>query len=60
MIRIDRLHLVPATIATLEAALSAPAKLGALLGATVPKSWPPLLDEALRERGRRHISSARL
>ena len=50
MISTRRLDLVPATIPTLEAALSAPAQLGALLGATVPKSWPPpLLDEdALR------------
>jgi hypothetical protein len=41
VISTKRLDLVPATIATLEAAIDNTATLGALLGATVPKSWPP-------------------
>ena len=46
MIVTRRLDLVPATIPTLRAAIEDRARLGELLDAAVPDSWPPdLLDE---------------
>ena len=41
IIRTERLDLVAATSAHLEAELASPARLGALLGADVPDGWPP-------------------
>ena len=46
MIRTERLDLVPATIPHLRAAIEDRIRLGDLLDARVPDSWPPdLLDE---------------
>jgi len=41
LIRTERLELVPATLAHIEADLESPERLGRLLGAAVPASWPP-------------------
>ena len=50
MISTDRLDLVPATIPTVRAALEDPERLGVLLDARVPDSWPPdLLDVSALE-----------
>jgi ribosomal-protein-alanine N-acetyltransferase len=40
-IRVERLELVPATLAHIEADMESPERLGQLLGAAVPASWPP-------------------
>src|SRR5437773_6459510 len=40
-IRMERLELVAATLAHIEADLESPERLGKLLGAAVPASWPP-------------------
>jgi len=40
-IRTERLDLVPATLAHLDAEMESPARLGRLLGAEIPASWPP-------------------
>ena len=46
MIRTERLELVPATVATAQAALDGREALAAALHAVVPDTWPPdLLDE---------------
>jgi len=43
----ERLELVPATPASVRAALDGPDALGAALGASVPPTWPPdFLDDA--------------
>ena len=41
VVRTPRLDLVATTIEHLDAELDAPARLGGLLGAVVPPSWPP-------------------
>lgn len=41
VVRTARLDLVATTVEHLDAELDAPARLGALLGARVPPSWPP-------------------
>lgn len=41
VIRTERLELVPATRAHIEAEMESPERLGRLLGAAVPTSWPP-------------------
>ena len=40
-IRTERLELVPATLAHLDAEIESPARLGRLLGVEVPANWPP-------------------
>ena len=40
-IRTKRLELVPATLTLIEAEMESPGKLGCLLEASVPPSWPP-------------------
>jgi RimJ/RimL family protein N-acetyltransferase len=40
-IRTERLDLVAATLAHLDAEMESPARLGHLLGAEIPASWPP-------------------
>lgn len=46
MIPTARLDLVPCSVPTLRAAIEDSARLGTLLGASVPAEWPPeLLDE---------------
>ncbi len=40
-VRTPRLELIAATLELLEAELAGPAALGALLGVSVPDSWPP-------------------
>ena len=40
-IRTERLELVPASLAHVEADMESPESLGQLLGAAVPASWPP-------------------
>jgi ribosomal-protein-alanine N-acetyltransferase len=40
-IRTDRLELIPATLAHVDADLQSPEALGQLLGAAIPASWPP-------------------
>jgi ribosomal-protein-alanine N-acetyltransferase len=46
VIRTERLDLIPATIPHLRAAIEDSARLGVLLDARVPATWPPdLLDE---------------
>ncbi len=44
-IRTDRLRLVPATEALLQAELRDPAEAARLLGATSPPDWPPPLND---------------
>ncbi len=38
---LERLRLVPATVARLDAELAGPERLAAALGATLPADWPP-------------------
>lgn len=46
MIVTERLTLVPATVATVQAALDGPDALAATLGAVVPAGWPPQFVDA--------------
>ena len=49
MIRTERLQLIPASVAALEAELHGAAALSAVLGVTVPENWPPdLYDDGAR------------
>jgi len=60
MIRTERLVLVAATLAHVEADLDSPESLGRLLGAAVPASWPPgEYDRSAMEFFRDRLSESR-
>jgi RimJ/RimL family protein N-acetyltransferase len=59
IIRTDRLDLVPATLALVEADIESPEALARLLGAAVPSSWPPgEYDRAAMEFFRDRLSES--